>query len=292
MSPLGLTDEQHAALSAYASAARALADATRRAFRTAYEDVHVDTYEPGAEEVLAGLVAKQVRFFVLMVDDPQLWQVDIGSILLRSMTETLINFRIVAKGGDDAARRFRDYSMGHMKAQKLHIEKLIDDGALPPDWEGRVEELQFLVNLDRWEEVIDIDLRPWSKGIRQDAIDHDAKAEYDLFYQPGSAAVHGEWSSLLETVLAPCVDPLHRFHQVPRTHWFEPSSPRILISGFELLDRTYQSWLSVIGKGSAGYVAEAAAFRNAAKTVMSLMLHADHEHGSTKTDDAGARGTA
>lgn len=281
MPPFGLTGEQQAALTTYASAARSMAEAAKREFRTTYAHVEANTYEPGAEEVLAGLVARQIRFFVLMVDDPHLWQVDIGAIVLRSMTETLINFRVIAKDGDAAARRFRDYSLGHMKAHKLHIEKLIDRGALTPDWEARIEELQFLVNLDRWEEVVDIDLRPWSKGIREDAIEQDAKAEYDLFYQPGSAAVHGEWSSLLETVLAPCVDPLHRFHQVPREQWFVPSNPRILVSAFELLDSTFRSWVSTIGRGvPSGYATEASAFREAAKKMLVTMAEANERDGA------------
>jgi hypothetical protein len=263
MSGRSVTQPTHP-LHEVARTAEDLSKAVQRGFSAVWRSARVDLYEPGAEEVLTGLLARQVRFFAIMADDPHFWQPDFAGIGLRAMTEALINLQYIAAGGNELAQRFREYAIGHVKLQKLHIEKLVDAGALPSDWESRVDALQQQIDLERWEETIQIDLGRWTDAdIREIATSVGLKAEYDLFYAPGSAHMHGEWSSLIETVLTPCRDPLHRFHRVPLELRLVPQNPRFLVSALDLLDQTFRSWRVATGGDLPDYQAEANAFRAA-----------------------------
>ncbi|HEV2032761.1 MAG TPA: DUF5677 domain-containing protein [Candidatus Dormibacteraeota bacterium] len=227
----------------FAQTAEGVAEKAVTEFEAAWPRMPIDLYEPTFEETLTALAARQVRFFWLMSNDPHLWQPDLGSITLRGMTDGLVNLRLIATGGVDAAKRFQEHSMGNLKLQKLHIEKLIDSGALPADWEDRASELQGMIDLHKWEETIAIDLGAWNnETARENAVSADLKAEYDLYYARGSAHVHGEWSALLETVVAVCQEPLHRFHQVPHPPMLIPRSPRFLIDAIDLLRSSFRTW--------------------------------------------------
>lgn len=259
-------------LQAVAQTAEVLSKAVHREFAAVWRSAGVDLYEPGVEEVLTGLLARQVRFFAVMADDPHFWQPDFAGIGLRAMTEDLINLRYIAAGGDELAQKFREYAIGHVKLQKLHIEKLIDSGALPVDWENRIDALQLQIDLERWEETIEIDLGRWTDAdIREIATSVGLKAEYDLFYAPGSAHMHGEWSSLSETVLTPCREPLHRFHRVPLEHRLVPQHPRFLVSALDLLDQTFRNWKEATGGDAPNYEAEASAFRAAMQEFLNYL---------------------
>jgi hypothetical protein len=227
----------------FARTAEAVAEKAVTEFDAAWPRMPIDLYEPTFEETLTALTARQVRFFWLMSNDPHLWQPDLGSITLRGMTDGLINLRLIAAGGIDAAKRFQEHSMGNLKLRKLHIEKLIDSGALTPDWEDTAAELQSMIDLHKWEEAIEIDIGAWNdETARDNAVSTNLKAEYDLYYARGSAHVHGEWSALLETVVALCREPLHRFHQVPHPPMLIPRSPRFLIDALDLLRSSFRTW--------------------------------------------------
>lgn len=49
---------------------------------------------------------------------------------------------------------------------------------------------------------------------------------YDAFYDITSGHVHGQWSSVRDTTMTNCLNPLHRFHRVPTVH--HSTAPSVL----------------------------------------------------------------
>jgi len=103
-------------LSSNASRARGYLDAVARSVRP-------DLYAPERDEILFGLVARVVRLYVLMCEDPNLWARDMAGIFLRCLTDAAINFAYLArKGTSEDFERFRQYGEGQQKLLMLHLQ--------------------------------------------------------------------------------------------------------------------------------------------------------------------------
>jgi len=75
-------------------------------------------------------------------------------------------------------------------------------------------------------ESLKINLGNWiDKSARDMAIECNMHKEYALIYNPTSEDVHGSWLSIKKSSLMSCMNPLHRFHKIPRS--YEPLDPNL-----------------------------------------------------------------
>lgn len=216
-------------------------------FERVWPTAHPDLYRPAVHEVLTGMVAHQVYLLAVIAVDPNLWHSTLGGMVVRAMTETLVNIRWIAAGGDERARRFQEYSLGRRKLLALHIERLVDEGALRKGWEQQAEELRAVVDGGKWGEVLDIELGSWNdQNIRETAMQVGMKFEYDLIHAPASAAVHVEWSHLQATVLQRCREVLHRGHWIPRRVGDNAAHPVVASQAAHLTQKSIDVWSSTL----------------------------------------------
>lgn len=173
-----------------------------------------DLYDPERDEILFGLLARAVRLYVLVSEDPNLWPRDTGAIMLRCLVDTAITFSYLAKrGSEEDFRKFREYGEGQEKLLMLHLqdsypEERSLEGRAPQDIS---EELGGF-----YPELIEIELGHWAKkDARQLAASVGMERFYRLVYSPASSDLHGTWMSLKHSSLCRCVEPLHRFHRLP-----------------------------------------------------------------------------
>jgi hypothetical protein len=64
-----------------------------------------------------------------------------------------------------------------------------------------------------------------------------------LVYSPTSAELHGEWVSLKEHNLTLCVNPLHRYHRLPKLQSEGIISTGVVLMAGSILANTLMAWL-------------------------------------------------
>jgi hypothetical protein len=205
-------------------------------------EADIDPYESDPGEVKLGLAGRQWRLLRYVVTDLAMWAEHRTSFLLRPMVDTrIVAGWLLTKNEPELFTRFVEFGRGRLKLRKLHLEDVIDDDGSHFELSQYLDYLETLVNADVIEEMQSIDLGGNFAGvnIRDMAREAGAKRLYDLFYQPMSADVHGEWGSMLEADLVPSRDPLHRGHRFGRfTVADEAVVPEVVIHGFSLAAET------------------------------------------------------
>ena len=197
-------------------------------------------------DVLSGLISRQYRFVTAVLNGHNLATVDLGQLLIRSMTDTHILLAWFFRCGKlEDYRRFIDYGLGqeklfleHLRANKKdgdsEVEKIITS---IHSWiEGQKREMFLTVNVGTW---ADKDTRILAKEAR-------LEKTYNSLYLPGSAMVHGSWNSIAKYNLRTCLNPLHKLHKLPD---FEPvpHSVHIIATALDLFDMSFDFWAKSLG---------------------------------------------
>ncbi len=198
-----------------------------------------DLYSPERGEILLGLFARLTRFYILMIEVPNLWAKDIAGILLRCLTDTAITFGYLVKcGKDEDFVRFKKYGEGQEKLLLLHLQ---DSYPGEKSLEGRgiesiAKELGWLTP-----ELMDIELGHWNKkDTRKLAQDAGMEKYYRLVFTPTSSDLHGSWMSLKYSNLCHCSEPLHRFHRLP-TYLEPPLFLETMVVAQDLFEKCLQT---------------------------------------------------
>lgn len=139
----------------------------------------------------------------------------LGTLGLRLIAEALINLSYLLKVDDaEIWKAFRDYGIGQAK---LVIQKSRESSSEIPAYLP-VEELNLIANEDRWEEFVAIDVGDWAdKDLRKRSEVGGTKDIYDGCYVWPSNHSHASWAAIRSTVFGNCLNPLHRFHRLPRS---------------------------------------------------------------------------
>jgi hypothetical protein len=167
-------------------------------------------------EVIGGLLARQVTMAIQLAEAPSIWNGHIAPLILRSMTDNYINLAWIFGDPLERARKFILHGLGQ---EKLHIEhfraKLKADGK-DPEKNAIVQQMEEWLNTQRYTFLTEVNVGSWS-GIdaRKMAEEADCIDLYNYAYAPFSAATHNMWHHVAKYNLAPCPNPLHRYHKIP-----------------------------------------------------------------------------
>jgi hypothetical protein len=191
-----------------------------------------DIYDPDRYEVLTGLVSAAIRSVAVATMSPATWSGEHGLMVVRSIVEALITVRWLLHEDDpEMYRRFKEYGRGHLKLLKLHVEEFIDEQkAQPEDLLRFASYLETEVNADVGEEWQEIQLGGTFAGIsaQKMAAAVGMKSEYNFVFAPASSSGHREWVTLDRYVLTRCMNPLHRWHRIPRASLSTMIGPEVI----------------------------------------------------------------
>jgi hypothetical protein len=176
----------------------------------------IDLYNPNKDEVVLGLFSRFTRLCVIFFKTPELWSQDLSRILLRCLADTCITLCFLLKENDDQLfKDFIEYGKGQEKLLMLHLQDSHPNGIGPS---GETVD-QLASEIGGWiaPELIDINLSGWTKqSVRDMAEKCDLQKIYRLIYAPTSSDIHGSWTSIKNTNLTYCKNPLHRNHRIPQ----------------------------------------------------------------------------
>lgn len=227
----------------------AYTDSARSAFQSRIDAWDIDILEKEVNEVLGGLLARQLSLAMSVAQSPSCWNAHVMPIVLRCMADVYITFCWIAKTPETRSRQFIEYGLGQ---EKLAIEKyreaLSEEAAPDPDAVAFVESREKLLDSERYRFLIPVNLGSWSEmSIRSMAIEVGEKQFYDLVFMQFSSAVHSTWQHIWRMNLYPCSNPLHMGHRVP----FDPDlppDPRLFINSAKYLCKTFARYdMDVLG---------------------------------------------
>lgn len=204
----------------------------------------------GKNEVLDGLLMRQVNLACTVATSPQTWSMDVCGMILRSMTETQIVLEWFNRNGTrEDYKQFIDHGLGQKKLilehQKRNLDRADSDDA--DELRQAFNEMEAALEADKYKFLIPVDVDSWSsKSTRDLAIEADCKDLYDLRFQQHNPAIHGSWDFIKDHNLVNCQNPLHQYHRIPQ---FQPlaKNPFGVIEAGNLMIRSLESWLEARG---------------------------------------------
>ena len=135
-------------------------------------------------------------------------------LALRSLVETYISFKYLLKKEEIEPSiwdEYRSYGTGQLKLLYLKLQELGQKiGSID------INELDYLVNEDKWIEFVPINLGHWdSVNLRKMSEDVGLKDLYDEYYNYTSGYIHANWGAVRESIYQKCANVLHRYHRIP-----------------------------------------------------------------------------
>jgi len=137
-----------------------------------------------------------------------------GRLLIRVLVETYITFAYMLKKENDDDKVWDDYRIYGNGQIKLIYLKLKEMGETVSCID--IEKMESIANEDKWAEFVPINIGHWeSINLRKMSEECGLKDIYDKYYNYTSGYIHANWGGVREAVLEKCLNPLHRFHNLP-----------------------------------------------------------------------------
>jgi len=231
-------------------------ECARHSFRARIDAWNVDIFEKEVNEVVGGLLARQVSLATTVAKSPWVWNVHVLPVVLRCMADVYITFCWILKDPKARSRQFIEYGLGQ---EKLAIEKyrevLSEEGDPDPDAVEFIESREKVLDAERYRFLIPVNLGSWSEiSTRDMAIEVGEKRFYDLVFAQFSAAVHSTWQHIWRLNLFPCSNPLHMGHRVPHDPDLSPD-PELFTNAAKYLCKTFAKFdaaiLAIVPEGDA-----------------------------------------
>lgn len=204
-----------------------------------------DLYQPVADEVLGGLLARVFRLLQVMLIGYHLWAEDLSRMILRCMIESIFYMKfLVGQDSPEAYLDFQRYGIGQEKLYKMQLRKLLEEGKLKGD-DALRRWIDSESDEEIWDELVKVDLKSFA-NLHKLAADAGMEDEYAAYYQPFSIVEHGQWPALRDHYLIMCEEPLHRGHLVP-TFVMPALNPALIERSFDFFEAAYGVWIDRYG---------------------------------------------
>lgn len=191
----------------------------RKSFQDRIEawNVNIDIFDKEVNEVLGGLLARQLSLATNIARNPYSWNAHLLPALLRCMAEVYINFCWIILDKSVRCRQFIEYGLGQEKLAIEHYRAALSQEANPdPYAEQFLKTREILLENEKASFMVPVNLGAWSeKSVRAIAIEAGEKQFYDLVFVQFSAPVHSTWQHIWQFNLLPCTNPLHMGHRNP-----------------------------------------------------------------------------
>ncbi|MTD59091.1 hypothetical protein GKO32_34670 [Amycolatopsis sp. RM579] len=183
----------------------------------ALETAPARLHDPERQEVHAGLVARVGRDVIAVLGAPDLWCLEHGAHIGRTLVEVRIYLQWMARQDPTIYRAYQDYGAGKAKLYAQIMKEL------PPDTHlsGFADAVAELEKLSHNDDVIDhriVDTRDsfaGGKSIRSMAEECGLIDLYRQAYYISSGVAHSEWWSVETHAMERCLNILHGGHLIP-----------------------------------------------------------------------------
>ena len=217
-------------------------------------------YDPESQEVHAGLVARVGQEVITVLEFPDLWSVERGSHVVRTLIEVRIYLEWMATQDPAIYRRFQEYGSGKAKLYARIMDEVPEKARIP----GFGEAVEELGRLSHTDDVIDYRIVDTSDSFAGTSI--RAMAEQcgllDLYrhaYYIASGVTHSEWWSVETHSMERCLNVLHRGHLIPNLSLSPGGNVPLAESWVNQLHALIRASLTILGTDQTA-IAEAFAW--------------------------------
>jgi hypothetical protein len=212
-----------------------------------------DLFHHERQEVNSGLVARVGRDVITALGAPDLWCMEHGAHIIRSLVEVRIYIQWMALQDPSIYRTFQDYGAGKAKLYARIMEEL-PEVARPPEFVEAVGELERLshndVALDH--RIVDTsDSFAGRKSLRAMAEECGILDLYRQTYSVASGVAHSEFWSVETHAMERCANVLHGGHLIPSLSLGSGGNVEFARSWIDQLNAIIRISLEVLGTDEA-----------------------------------------
>ncbi len=183
----------------------------------ALETAPARLYEKEAQEVHSGLVARAAREVITALGIADLWCMEHGSHVIRTLVEVRIYLQWMSQQDPSIYRAFQDYGAGKAKLYARILDEL-PEGARNVDFMEGIKEFEKLSHNDDLLDHRVVDTRDsFAEGMSIRAMAYECGL-LDLYrqgYSIASGIAHSEWWSVETHAMDRCRNILHGGHLIP-----------------------------------------------------------------------------
>lgn len=172
--------------------------------------------DPAELEVHGGLVTRAGRDVIAALGTPELWSMEQGAHVVRSLVEARIYIEWMAKQPVSIYNTFKNYGAGKAKLYARILDEIPEE-ARQTDFVDAIAQLRKLSYNDEIFDARTVDTRDTFSGLSLRAMADEAGLLdfYRQTYSLASGISHGEWWSLENHAMERCLNILHRGHLIP-----------------------------------------------------------------------------
>lgn len=144
--------------------------------------------------VSGGLLCRQVTLCISIARDVQMWNWDLGMMIIRLMSGLHIDFAWLSLEPQNRARRFIEYGAGQGLLDVEHKRLFAEKGEFSQE---SLRAAEGWLSAQRKEMFTEVNLASWS-GLAVSKMAEEANATdiYEGFYVPASSPLHSTWFHL------------------------------------------------------------------------------------------------
>lgn len=184
-------------------------------------EVRIESWLPDVpriqlQEVIGGLMARQVSLATQLAQAPSAWNGHVAPLILRAMTDVYITFAWIWGDAEQRSQIYVLYGLGQLKLHLEHLKAHVASRGGDPSRHPLVEAHQRALDAERLAAFTEVNIGSWSgTDTRRMAEEANCLGLYRFAYSPFSRATHSMWPHVSQYNLKPCINPLHRMHRVP-----------------------------------------------------------------------------
>ncbi|NCB85610.1 MAG: hypothetical protein EOM44_14135 [Bacteroidia bacterium] len=209
-------------------------------FRERWDKWKIEIYKSETYEAIGGLLSRQVTLSMQLAECPQIWNGHIAPLILRAMTDAHITLAWILIDPTERTKKYILYGLGQ---EKLYIEHLKTE-AVEDDIRMKkvIDVRESWLNAQRRDFMTEVNVGNWAGlNTRQMANESDCQGLYKFAYTPFSGVAHNMWQHISRYNLAPCTNPLHKYHRVPEL-LVTPTDPDYVYRSAKYVNRSFEAF--------------------------------------------------
>jgi len=188
------------------------------ALNAVWEKMPKDIFDNVASEVVGALISRQCQLSLKLARNSDLWEWNIGPLILRSMTDCFITLAWILEDVLLRSKQYISYGLGQQKLLMEHYREQMENekGRDRESMEATVKKMEGWINNQHFSFLQEVDVGSWSgKSTRQMAMECGCHDLYKFAYTPYSSCAHNMWNHTSRFNCTQTDNPLHKYIRVP-----------------------------------------------------------------------------
>lgn len=162
-----------------------------------WRDIPKDLHEDEVIQVIGSLMARQVELGLKLAKNIDLWEWNVGPLILRSMTDCCITLLWILKSPNENSRKYISSGLGQIKLEIEHYKEILEDLEEEDKVfaEKMIEMREIWHNSQHYTFLQEVDVGSWSGMSTRKMAEHcNCSDLYKFAYKPYSNCAHNSWS--------------------------------------------------------------------------------------------------